>query len=188
MHSTTMRSGAAQEHARRFDWSAVATWVLGFGLVVYLGLEGGGYDPLVHDQVGIAVWWILLAGVVVGALPRRPPDRACLCRAGAARRLRRLDGAQLELDRERRADLRRPRSRSGLPRRLRSRRLRRRRTERSPHGRRGRGGDRRGRDRRPALAPAPGLVPGGGRDGAVPLQRPRTSLLPAQLLERPRGG
>ena len=35
------------------------------------GLKGGGYDPLVHDQVGIAVWWILLAGVLVGALPRR---------------------------------------------------------------------------------------------------------------------
>jgi O-Antigen ligase len=77
-----MRSGAAQEHARRVDWSAVAIWVLGFGLVVYLGLEGGGYDPLVHDRVGIAVWWFLLAGVVVGALPRRrPPALACIALA-----------------------------------------------------------------------------------------------------------
>lgn len=77
-----MRSGAAQEHARRVDWSAVATWALGFGLVVYLGLEGGGYDPLVHDRVGIAVWWFLLAGVVVGALPRRrPPALACIALA-----------------------------------------------------------------------------------------------------------
>jgi hypothetical protein len=74
-----MRSGAAQEHARRVDWSAVATWALGFGLVVYLGLEGGGYDPLVHDRVGIAVWWVLLAGVAVGALSRRrPPTLACI--------------------------------------------------------------------------------------------------------------
>jgi O-antigen ligase/polysaccharide polymerase Wzy-like membrane protein len=56
--------------ARGIDWGAVATWLLGFGLIVYLGLEGGGYDPLVHDQVGIAVWWVLLAGVLVGALPR----------------------------------------------------------------------------------------------------------------------
>ena len=47
------------------------TWLLGFGLVAYLGLKGGGYDPLVHDQVGIAVWWVLLATVAVGALPRR---------------------------------------------------------------------------------------------------------------------
>ena len=49
----------------------MATWLLGFGLVAYLGLEGGGFDPLVHDQVGIAVWWILLAATLVGALPRR---------------------------------------------------------------------------------------------------------------------
>jgi O-Antigen ligase len=77
-----MRSGAAQEYVRRVDWGAVATWALGFGLVVYLGLEGGGYDPLVHDRVGIAVWWLLLAGVVVGALPRRrPPILACVALA-----------------------------------------------------------------------------------------------------------
>ena len=55
------------------DVAAVATWLLAFGLVVYLGLKGGGYDPLVHDRVGIAVWWIALAGVAVGALPRRRP-------------------------------------------------------------------------------------------------------------------
>ncbi len=77
-----MRSGAAQEHAHRIDWSAIAIWALGFGLVVYLGLEGGGYDPLVHDRVGIAVWWFLLAGVAVGALPRRRlPALACIALA-----------------------------------------------------------------------------------------------------------
>lgn len=66
-----MRSSAAQEYIRRVDWGAIATWALGFGLITYLGLEGGGYDPLVHDRVGIAIWWLLLAGVAVGALPRR---------------------------------------------------------------------------------------------------------------------
>ena len=55
----------------RVDWSSVAAWLLAFSLVAYLGLKGGGYDPLVHDQVGIAVWWIALAAVSVGALPRR---------------------------------------------------------------------------------------------------------------------
>jgi O-antigen ligase len=85
MQPATMRSDAARdpsrdarEHARGIEWSAIATWALGFGLVVYLGLEGGGYDPLVHDRVGIAIWWVLLAGVAVGALPRRrPPALAC---------------------------------------------------------------------------------------------------------------
>lgn len=71
MQSSSIRSGAAQEYARKVDWGAVAVWVLGFGLVVYVGLEGGGYDPLVHDRVGIAVWWIALAGVAVGVLPNR---------------------------------------------------------------------------------------------------------------------
>lgn len=59
----------------KVDWGVVATWLLCFGLVAYLGLKGGGYDPLVHDQVGIAVWWIVLAGTAVGVLPRRRPGR-----------------------------------------------------------------------------------------------------------------
>lgn len=49
----------------------MAVWAICFGLVVYLGMNGGGYDPIVHDGVGIAIWWIALAGVAVGALPRR---------------------------------------------------------------------------------------------------------------------
>lgn len=56
-----------------FDWSFAWPWALGFLLIVYLGLEGGGFDPLVTDQVGVAVWWVLLLAVAVGALPRRTP-------------------------------------------------------------------------------------------------------------------
>lgn len=66
------RRAVASEYGRRIDWSAVWTWLLCFGLVAYLGLKGGGFDPLVHDQVGIAALWIVLAGTLVGALPRRP--------------------------------------------------------------------------------------------------------------------
>jgi O-Antigen ligase len=61
-----------------WDWTAAASWALCFGLVVLLGLEGGGYDPLVHDQVGIAAWWALLATVAVGVLPRRRLGPAAL--------------------------------------------------------------------------------------------------------------
>src|SRR3954451_8075847 len=53
------------------DWSALWPWALGFLVVAYLGLEGGGFDPLVSDQVGIAAWWVLLLAVAVAALPRR---------------------------------------------------------------------------------------------------------------------
>jgi hypothetical protein len=66
--------GSALALPQKADWSVVALWLLGFGLVACLGLEGGGYDPLVHDQVGIAVWWLFLLGVAVGALPRRRPE------------------------------------------------------------------------------------------------------------------
>jgi O-Antigen ligase len=71
--ATKPSSGERLGSASRIDWGAVSTWLLGFGLVVYLGLKGGGFDPLVHDQVGIAVWWVLLATVAVGAVPRRQP-------------------------------------------------------------------------------------------------------------------
>ncbi len=54
----------------RFDWSILWPWALGFGLTVYLGLKGGGFDPLVDDQVGIAAWWVLLFAAGVAALPR----------------------------------------------------------------------------------------------------------------------
>ena len=68
--ASTLARPAPLDLARRVDWGALPAWLLGFGLVAYLGLKGGGYDPLVHDQVGIAVWWVVLAGVAVGALPR----------------------------------------------------------------------------------------------------------------------
>jgi len=64
------RDGLGDAH-RRPDWAAVGAWLLCFGLVVFLGLEGGGYDPLVHDQVGIAAWWVVLVTVGLGVLPRR---------------------------------------------------------------------------------------------------------------------
>lgn len=71
-----MRSREAPlEYLRGVDWGAVWTWTLCFALVLYLGLEGGGYDPLVSEPVGIAVWWVLLAGILVGALPRLSPGR-----------------------------------------------------------------------------------------------------------------
>ena len=71
-----MRSREAPlEYLRGVDWGAVWTWALCFALVLYLGLEGGGYDPLVSEPVGIVLWWVLLAGILVGALPRLAPGR-----------------------------------------------------------------------------------------------------------------
>lgn len=70
-----MRRPAPLANTREVDWAAAAIWLLCFGLIAYLGIEGGGYDALVHDQVGIAVWWILLAAVAIGVVPRRRPGQ-----------------------------------------------------------------------------------------------------------------
>jgi hypothetical protein len=51
------------------DPQGVSVWLLGFGLIVYLALNGGGYEPVIRNQLGIAVWWGVLLGLAVGALP-----------------------------------------------------------------------------------------------------------------------
>src|SRR4051812_3882702 len=53
----------------RIDARAIGAWALAFLLVVYLGLRGGGYDPLVRGEIGIAVWWVVLTGVATRVLP-----------------------------------------------------------------------------------------------------------------------
>jgi hypothetical protein len=48
-----------------------------FGLITYLGLQGGGYDVVVRSEVGFMAWWVVLLGTLVGALPlARLPRRA----------------------------------------------------------------------------------------------------------------
>jgi O-Antigen ligase len=42
---------------------------LPFLLIAYLGLREGGYDDIVRGEMGVAVWWIVLLGAAVGALP-----------------------------------------------------------------------------------------------------------------------
>src|SRR5688572_21646525 len=59
---------SALEVVRRLG-PLVAGYAMPFLLVFYLAMEGGGYDAVVRSQVGIAVWWIVLIGAFVGALP-----------------------------------------------------------------------------------------------------------------------
>ena len=47
----------------------VAGTVLPFVLVVYLALRGGGYDTVVRSEIGIAIWWVILLGAIIGVLP-----------------------------------------------------------------------------------------------------------------------
>jgi len=55
--------------AIRRNGPALAGWLLPFLLVLYLALKEGGYDAAVRGEVGIAIWWIVLVGAAVGALP-----------------------------------------------------------------------------------------------------------------------
>lgn len=52
----------------RISLRGVSAWGLSFALVAYLGANGGGYDSVIRNQVGVAVWWIVLAGSLIGAL------------------------------------------------------------------------------------------------------------------------
>src|SRR5579884_3611711 len=54
---------------RRLDRGAVPVWLLSGGLVLYLGIEGGGYDLVVRNRVWLLLWWILLLGCLFGLLP-----------------------------------------------------------------------------------------------------------------------
>lgn len=65
------RASAASVAELAGPW--LGTAVLPFVLVFYLAMQGGGYDPIVRGEVGIAAWWILVLGVAVGELPRRRP-------------------------------------------------------------------------------------------------------------------
>src|SRR5215212_1601603 len=51
---------------RRPDLGAVGAWIFGAAVIVYLALRNGGYDAIPREQVGVAVWWIVLIGVAAG--------------------------------------------------------------------------------------------------------------------------
>jgi O-antigen ligase len=63
---------------QRVDSAALATWALAGALVIYLGLDGGGYDLVVRSQVAIVVWWIVLVGAAWGVLPATRLTRAAM--------------------------------------------------------------------------------------------------------------
>jgi hypothetical protein len=54
---------------RRFDVGAVRAWALAGSVVLYLSIDGGGYDLVVRSQAAIVVWWIVLVGAAWGLLP-----------------------------------------------------------------------------------------------------------------------
>jgi hypothetical protein len=77
MESTATRLALPRARALpRVDAAGAGTWVLAAGLVLYLGIDGGGYDILIHSQVGVVLWWIVLVGAAWGVLPAARFTRA----------------------------------------------------------------------------------------------------------------
>src|SRR5437764_12119444 len=66
----------------RFDSRALAAFTLGFAPVLYLALRGGGYDTIVYSEVGLAAWWLVLLGALVGVLPLQRFGRLAWIGAG----------------------------------------------------------------------------------------------------------
>ncbi|MCA1690469.1 MAG: hypothetical protein LC720_08615, partial [Actinobacteria bacterium] len=75
----TTRAQAAPASLRlaRPDPRGAAAFGLAFLLPTYLAFAGGGYDDVLRDEVGLALWWVLLLGVAVGVLPLAGWDRRC---------------------------------------------------------------------------------------------------------------
>jgi tetratricopeptide (TPR) repeat protein len=51
------------------DLPLIATWLAVGAIVLYLAFSSGGFDPVVHDRLGVIVWWALGVGAVLGLIP-----------------------------------------------------------------------------------------------------------------------
>jgi tetratricopeptide (TPR) repeat protein len=51
------------------DLPSIGTWLAVGALVLYLAFSSGGFDPVVHDRLGVIVWWALGVGAVLGLIP-----------------------------------------------------------------------------------------------------------------------
>ncbi len=70
MSLTVSQSRVAQPGVlRRLQPAAIGTWALAAGLVLYVALDGGGFDLVARSHVAIVVWWIILSAAAWGLLP-----------------------------------------------------------------------------------------------------------------------
>ncbi len=51
------------------DAGSAAAFLIPFALIVYLGMERGGFEQPVYSEIGIAAWWLVGVGILAAALP-----------------------------------------------------------------------------------------------------------------------
>jgi O-antigen ligase len=68
--------------AALLDGPALGAFTLGFAPVLYLALRGGGYDTIVYSEVGLAAWWVVLLGALIGLMPLQRFRRLAWVTAG----------------------------------------------------------------------------------------------------------
>src|SRR5688500_12302520 len=53
----------------RIDLAGIGAWVVPAILIIYLGLNNGGYDLVERSEAGIGVGWGVMLATAIGALP-----------------------------------------------------------------------------------------------------------------------
>ena len=77
MESVATRTAApGASMFRRVDAAALSVWALVGTIVLYLAIDGGGYDIVVRSQVGVVILWVVLIAAAWGVLPAGRPIRA----------------------------------------------------------------------------------------------------------------
>jgi len=78
MESAVSRTATSPGRVPHVEIPALSAWGLCGAVVLYLGLDGGGYSLAAHGQVGIVAWWIVVVFCAWGLLPAGRPTRLAL--------------------------------------------------------------------------------------------------------------
>jgi hypothetical protein len=68
--SQRRRRTASRDTPRRLQARRTIGFAVAFVLTLVLAFDGGGYDLVIRQQVGLAVWALIALGLAVGLLPR----------------------------------------------------------------------------------------------------------------------
>ncbi|MGK2956561.1 MAG: O-antigen ligase family protein [Solirubrobacterales bacterium] len=74
--------GHTRSWSDRESLVSAAAWLTPVILIVYLGINNGGFDAVVLGKAGVVVWWCVLLGILSGLLPAQGLPRAAWVAGG----------------------------------------------------------------------------------------------------------